>query len=127
MIEVGVDIEEVSRFNKYAADDDFLRAIFTPRELDYCFSTKKPARHLAARFCAKEAFFKATSALSISFSFNEIELLNKENGKPYFNLPDCFSGIKTSVSLSHDKTKAIAMVIVKTDNGSQKDISESFP
>lgn len=116
MIEIGVDIEDIARFKKYSLeyDIDFLKSIYSERELLYCYSNQLPAKHLAARFCAKEAFYKAVSELNTGFKFNEIEVLNKESGKPYLKLPETFKQFQTYVSLSHDKTKAIATVIVKT-------------
>lgn len=118
MIEIGVDIENIERFKKYNLehDSDFLKTIFSEKELEYCYSNKQPAKHLTARFCAKEAFYKAVSEFSIKLKFNEIEVLNKENGKPYLKLPEAFKKFKTNVSLSHDKTKAIATVIVKNED-----------
>lgn len=118
MIEIGVDIEDIARFKKYSLeyDIDFLKSIYSERELQYCYSNKLPAKHLAARFCAKEAFYKAISELNTEFKFNEIEVLNKANGKPYLKLPKAFKQFKTYISLSHDKTKAIATVIVKNED-----------
>lgn len=79
MIEIGVNIEDISRFEGYSLeyDFDFLNSIFSPNELDYCFSQSKPAKHLT-RFCAKEAFFKAVSGFNMDFKFNEIKVLNKK-------------------------------------------------
>lgn len=121
MIEIGVDIEEITRFRKYSLerDIDFLKSIYSEEELLYCYSNKLPAKHLAARFCVKEAFYKAVSEYNFKFKFNEIEVLNKENGKPYLNLPEEFNHLITSISLSHDKTKAIASVIVTMENNNE--------
>ena len=50
MKSVGVDIEDISRFeNKSNA---FLEKIFTKNELEYCLSQKKYQEKLCARFCA---------------------------------------------------------------------------
>ena len=61
MQQVGVDIEEISRFENKTLENDshFLYKIYTQNELDYCFSNAQPARHLAARFCAKEEIGRA--------------------------------------------------------------------
>ncbi len=116
MIEIGTDIESIERFKKYdlQKDIDFLKTIFTDKELEYCFSTKLFAKHLTARFCGKEAFIKATSDLGISFNLNQIEILNKENGKPYFQLPDnkVLNDYEIKISMSHEKIYAIATVIL---------------
>ena len=53
---------ELLEDNKTIENDfHFLNKIYTENELDYCFSNAQPARHLAARFCAKEAVVKALS------------------------------------------------------------------
>ena len=118
MIEVGVDIESIERFKKYdiEKDSDFLRSVFTEKELEYCFSHKQPAKHLTARFCGKEAFVKAVSDLDINLNFNQIEILNKGNGKPFLNLPDIeiLNKYEFKISLSHEKNYAVATVILFT-------------
>ena len=111
MIEVGIDIEEISRFENKTLENnaEFLNRIFTEEELEYCFSHKNPAQHLAARFCAKEAAVKALSGL-INAQYKDIKVLNEKSGKPYLIVNGC--GFKTKVSLSHTKTTACAMVVV---------------
>lgn len=114
MFKIGVDIEDIKRFEKYVHDigDEFLKLIFTQKELEYCFSYKNPARHLAARFCAKEALVKAVSDLNLKLDYCEIEILNKPNGAPFYVL-DENKNLNTSLSLSHDKTKAMAVALVE--------------
>ena len=114
MFDVGIDIEDIERFEKYKSkEDSFIKKVFSKNEIEYCFSYKNPKMHLAARFCAKEAFIKCVSELKIPYKMNEIEVLNKENGKPYLNLDKSFKDYNFSLSLSHDRTKAIAIVICK--------------
>ncbi|MDQ6912570.1 MAG: holo-ACP synthase, partial [Verrucomicrobiota bacterium] len=58
---VGVDIVENARI-QHSLDrfgERFLHRVFTEGEIAYCRSMKFPARHLAARFAAKEAASKA--------------------------------------------------------------------
>lgn len=118
MIEIGVDIESIERFKKYDIENDFdfLKSIFSDNELEYCFSHKQPAKHLAVRFCGKEAFVKAVSDLDINLKFNQIEILNKENGKSYLNLPDNenINKYDFKISMSHEKNYAMATVILST-------------
>ena len=63
-INIGVDIEDVKRFQKLnlVSDKTFLGKIFTKNELVYCFSKKNKAEHLAGRFSAKESILKALRA-----------------------------------------------------------------
>ena len=116
MFQTGVDIEDISRFENKTLESDshFLNRIFTKNELDYCFSNALPAKHLAARFCAKEAVVKALSnIIDKNISYSQIEILKKENGSPYVNLLGCSEKIEISISLSHDREKAIAFAIAK--------------
>ncbi len=114
---IGVDIENISRFQNKTLENDeaFLNRVYTKNELDYCFSTKNPAPHLAARYCAKEAVVKAVSNIyGHIISYNLIEILKNPNGSPYVNiLVEDLKKYSFSLSLSHDKEKAIAFVIVE--------------
>jgi len=80
----GIDIIEVDRVeNQISKDNGFTEKIFTKREIKYCESKKNKAQHYAARFAAKEAFFKAIgTGWRNGMAFNEIEILNNELGKP---------------------------------------------
>ena len=72
----------------------------------------KPQSHLAVRFCAKEAVVKTPTALGIlHVSYNEIEIYHNENQCPQIRiLKKLEKNIVFQVSLSHDRTKAIAFV-----------------
>jgi len=117
MISVGVDIEEISRFVSKTLEKDsaFLNRIFTKNELDYCFKNANPAPHLTARFCAKEAVVKAMSNLYDKLiPYSKIEILKRENGSVYVNiLIEELQKYNFSLSLSHEKDKAIAFVVVE--------------
>lgn len=114
---IGVDIEDIKRFEEKTLEKDsaFLERIFTEKELKYCFQFNRPAPHLAARFCAKEAVVKAVSNIyKNTVSYNKIEILNYDNGAPYINIHvDDLKKYNFSVSLSHEKDKAIAFVTVE--------------
>lgn len=117
MISVGIDIEDISRFQDKTLEKDlnFLKRIFTQNELDYCFKNANPAPHLTARFCAKEAYVKAISNLySNMVPYSKIEILKKENGSVYINiLIDELKKYNYSLSISHEKDKAIAIVNIE--------------
>lgn len=117
-MQIGVDIEDIKRFESKTLENDsnFLNHIYTQNELDYCFSFAHPAQHLAARFCAKEAVVKAlTNVCSDHISYNEIEVLKRENDSPYINIlkNGMIDNSLISLSLSHDRDKAIAFVVVQ--------------
>ena len=111
---VGVDIEEISRFEEFGKDNPFLDKIYTEKEKEYCFSKKKPAQHLAVRFAGKEAVIKALNSLEYSFSnFKKIEISNSKNGVPKVKInQQGFEEMKIAISLSHCKDKAIAFAVI---------------
>lgn len=117
MISVGVDIEDISRFQAKTLEkhDKFLYRVFTQKELSYCFSFKDFAPHLTARYCAKEATVKALSKFyDKTISYNKIEILKQENGAVYINvLIDELKKYNYSLSISHEKEKAVAFVVVE--------------
>jgi len=115
---IGIDIEEIERFQNKTLEKDrrFLEYIFTDNEINYCFSKKNPAPHLAARFCAKEATTKALYALNIEhITYKKIEIIKKENNMPKLIIKG-YENLKTKVSLSHSKTNAIASVMIFKKN-----------
>ena len=115
-LSVGIDIEDIKRFDKYSVDKNnrFLEKIFTKSEIDYCFSYKAPSKHLAARYCAKEACVKALTKLGIKdVYYNQIEVYRDNFGGVSIRLIDKkkYSKIQLQVSLSHSKDTAAATVL----------------
>lgn len=110
---IGIDIVEVQRIEKILSQENLLKKIFTEKELKLFTKNKIKAQHLAARFAAKEALIKAVSK---RLTLNEIEILNKKNGQPYFNFSNkykkYFVDKKILLSLSHIPRYAVAMVVV---------------
>lgn len=110
---IGVDIEDIKRFENKS--QEFLDRIYTKNEQEYCLSKPNPASHFAVRFCAKEAVIKALNSVGISHPrLNQIEIYHGENNCPKVRLLDKKDDSLTmQVSLSHDKTKAIAFVVIE--------------
>lgn len=107
-ISIGIDIEEISRFSskKFVDKKSFYKKIFTKQEIAYCIKKSNPYPHFTARFCAKEAAIKAMKNKKINLL--DMEIIVKDN-IPLLKLP---KGKKCSVSLSHTKTYAIAIVMI---------------
>ena len=64
---IGVDLVECARI-QHSIDrfgDRFLHRVFTEGEIEYSMSMKFPARHLAARFAAKEASVRRARELRL--------------------------------------------------------------
>lgn len=109
IIGIGVDMEDVCRFKN--TEDKLLKRIFTEEELAFCFKAVNPWEHLAARFCAKEAAFKALPFKEIAFKNIEVKTL--KDGKPTFMIhDDRAKGLDIKLSLSHTESAAIAFVVV---------------
>lgn len=114
---IGIDAVNINRF-KNAIDqwgDNFLRKIFTQKELEYAGTKRAYAVHMAGKFAAKEAVKKALpDGARIGLNWSDIEILNSEDGKPYTllhgearRLMEKFNLTQVLVSISH--TKELAM------------------
>ena len=112
---VGTDIENISRFEKFTTDrnNSFLKNIFTKNELDYCFSKKPIANHLAVRYAGKEASIKALCSLGKkNLDYKDIEILSDDEGVPRVRVNNVDNDkIETHLSLSHCKDKALAFAV----------------
>ncbi len=117
MISIGVDIEDISRFLSKTLENDskFLYRIFTQNEIDYCFQAKNPAPRLTARYCAKEAVVKAFSNIyNRAIPYSKVEVCKNKNGSVYINfLIEELNKYNVSLSISHEKDKAVAFVVVE--------------
>ena len=117
---VGVDIVKVERIRDVVRrrGDQFLQRYFTEREIAYANGKKDPFPHIAARFAAKEAAYKAFSAAGLgSLPLSSFEVEMDDGGVPRLRLTgQALSGSalpelkERSVSLSHDGDYAIAVV-----------------
>lgn len=75
---VGIDLLEIDRLERALERRPGLaQRVFTRGELDYAGARSRPARHLAARFAAKEAVFKALG-LAGALGLREIEVIAGE-------------------------------------------------
>ena len=121
-IRTGVDIIEIDRVKKCIEETEgkFCDRVYTKKEIEYCENKKtQKYQHYAARFAAKEAVFKAIS-LEIKnkydINWNDIEILNDENGRPYVNiLNQDIRDEDIDISISHCKEYAVASVIFTTE------------
>jgi holo-[acyl-carrier protein] synthase len=119
---VGIDMIEVERVaEKISKESGFRELVFSATEIAYCEAKKNKFEHYAARFAAKEAFFKALgSGWAAGTLFSEVAVINNDEGKPEIVLSGVTKetinkmGIKKIlVSLSHIKNIASAVVIVE--------------
>jgi holo-[acyl-carrier protein] synthase len=120
VIGIGIDLEETIRVERVFSSPRALARVFTPREIDYCQPKRNCFQHLAARFAAKEAVFKALgTGLSGGLHWTDAEVRNEPSGEPYLILSGPTKalaerlGVQTIlVSLSHSRHYAIAQVML---------------
>jgi holo-[acyl-carrier protein] synthase len=118
VIGIGIDLEEIARVERVFAIPRALTRVFTPHEIAYCQLKRHRFQHLAARFAAKEAVFKALgTGLSGGLHWTDAEVRNEPSGKPYLILSGPAKaladrlGVHTIlISLSHSRQYAIAQV-----------------
>ncbi|MFW5961896.1 MAG: holo-ACP synthase [bacterium] len=119
---IGIDMVKNSRIksliDKYG--EHFLKKIYTEAEIEYCQSKKNAAVSFAARFAAKEAVLKALGTGMRNNSWQDIEILNNNLGKPEVNLSkktkikaDELEVSSIFLSISHEKEYSIAQVIME--------------
>ncbi|MDR3244448.1 MAG: holo-ACP synthase [Elusimicrobiota bacterium] len=108
-MKIGIDIEEVARFDKCIKNAVYLKRIFSKEEIKYCLSKANPAQSLAARFAAKEAVWKALNNDKIVIF--DISIKNAKDGKPQVYIKGKKQN-KIDISLSHTKQYAAAAAIV---------------
>jgi holo-[acyl-carrier protein] synthase len=123
MLAVGVDLIELVRVKDglETYGQRFLDRVFTEGEQLYCNGR---VECLAARFAAKEAVSKALGTGIGDASWQDIEIINEENGRPVLFLHGAAREIARklnldtwSISLSHTETHAIGMVVAMCGTG----------
>jgi len=119
IIGTGVDITEVRRLRQAVEKwgDAFLNRVFTKVELENALVRGSLYQHLAGRFAAKEAVFKAMGDPQLSWK--EVQILNDKEGKPVCMILNRRAGdVKVLLSISHVKNYAVANAIVTKDKRS---------
>ena len=119
---IGIDIVEIDRLQKVSRKwgSAFLNKVYTKRELAYAKQKRFPYQHLAARFAAKEAIFKALGEVETDFvGWKNVEILNDAHGKPevYWHGDAEISRKKRKIrqvviSISHTENYAVASALL---------------
>lgn len=121
----GVDIVRVDRIARMLEEhgERFLARCFTEQEAAYNASSRRRAEHLAVRFAAKEATFKALGVgWGADASWTEAEVVKRPSGEPALvvlgRLADLARrrGVRAwHLSLSHTDGLALASVVGDSD------------
>jgi holo-[acyl-carrier protein] synthase len=120
---IGVDLVECARIQRSLDrfGEKFLHRVFTHGEIEYSMSMKFPARHLAARFAAKEAVSKAFgTGIGKSMGWRDIDVHKKPSGEPFL----VFGGgadklakergvTNALITLSHSEQHAVATIVLE--------------
>jgi holo-[acyl-carrier protein] synthase len=111
---VGIDLLEIGRLERALERHPRLaNRVFTGAELSYARARRRPGRHLAARFAAKEAAVKALGVGPLGL--REIEVVSGE--PPRLRLRGRAAAaarereVALSLSLSHSREMAAAVVL----------------
>ena len=120
IIGIGTDIIEINRVRQAVGREIFKQKVFTAAEQNYCESRGKQfAASYAARFAAKEAFFKALGT-GIFTELTEVEVKNNSQGQPEIflygkakNFSEDKGVKKIFLALSHSKDFATAVCVLE--------------
>lgn len=114
-MKVGIDTVEISRFAELS--QKFLERVYAKEELEYISKFSFPAERLAGFFCAKEAALKALGKDISKLSLSDVVVTHDKFGAPKLifkgEMAKLMAGKAASVSISHSKTSAVAIVVVK--------------
>lgn len=118
---IGTDIIEIERINRAINNTPmFLEKIFTKRELEELNRSILRVESVAGNFAVKEAVSKAVGTGMRGFTFTDIEVFRDELGKPIVQVSDKIKDIIKvdnyifNVSISHNRTCAIAFVVLES-------------
>ncbi len=116
MISHGIDLVEISRFQKLIHDEHFLHKYFTEKEQAYIESRGNNLATIAGIYASKEAFLKAIRKRMNVYPILDIEVLHDEENAPYIvlhhQIKKDISFQEISLSISHDGEYAIASIVI---------------
>ena len=116
---IGIDTVEIERIKKLLSKPNLTR-LFSQEEIAYAESKGLPEASLAAAFAAKEAVLKAFGTGFDGMGMRDVEVYHEESGRPQIKLHGQAAAFAEKnkicglhLSLSHDRTKAVAMVLAE--------------
>ena len=124
IVGIGIDTVVVSRISKLISKygDRFLKKVFTSREIEDGVRRLDKASFFAARFAAREAFYKALgTGFGRGISLKEVSVVALAKGRPHLELRGraeeavAGGGIdRLHLSITHDGDIAQAIVILES-------------
>lgn len=119
----GLDLVSNIRFKHFIErrGERGLKRLFTRGELEYCLTHADPTASLAARFAAKEAFFKALgTGMGPAGGWRDVEVVRLASGRPRLMLHGRAAAAahelqvrSIHVSLTHTAQTAGAFVLLE--------------
>lgn len=121
---VGVDLVSIPRIAALLErrGEAAVRRLFTAAEAERCRASRAPAESFAARFAAKEAFYKALgTGCGAAGRWTEVEVVSAASGAPSLRLAGTAAesararGIdRIHVALTHTDDTAAAFVVLES-------------
>ena len=113
---VGIDLIEVERVERALERRPALaERLFSDAELSYSRRWRRPGRHLAARFAAKEAAIKALAGRGVAL--RDVEVLASTPPRLALHRRAAGlareEGVELEVSLTHSRELAAAVVVAR--------------
>jgi holo-[acyl-carrier protein] synthase len=118
-----MDLVEVARIAELAGrhGQRFLERIFTAGEIEYAMPRAARYQHLAGRFAAKEAVFKALgTGWSPEVGWKNVEVVSDARGRPEARLTggaarrlESLGGSRVHLSITHTRGLAAASAVVE--------------
>lgn len=115
MMTTGIDLVEISRI-KTLFSHAFAQRILSKPELAFFEDIQNESRKftfLAGRFAAKEALFKALKKGDKTLNYNDITILNDEDGAPFVESFPNSEKYQVELSISHSNEYAVAVVLLE--------------
>ncbi len=125
MINCGTDIVEIDRIKAAVTGTaGFLEKVFAEYEIEYFRQHGERYEVLAGFYAAKEAFSKYLKTGIRGFSLRDVSVDHEPSGAPFIR----FFGERqpVSLSISHNKTMAVAMVCGSNLDGFDRDAAKKM-
>lgn len=112
---VGNDLVHLPGFAS-SFNELFRNKAYTAEEIAYCESFAEPLLRYASTWAAKEAVYKSVKQIRPEpLAFSRIMILrDKIAGMPTVKLPQSYSDLRISLTISHDGDYVFAIAITRT-------------
>jgi holo-[acyl-carrier protein] synthase len=120
---IGTDIVAVARLADLLArrGDAIARRILAPDEREAFAASRDPARFLAKRFAAKEAFGKALgTGVAVPATLHAVRVGHEPAGRPIYTYSQALAdylverGLRAHLSISDEADQVIAFAVIET-------------